>query len=184
MKKLTVQILVLLLILSLSLQTIPTFARAEAKLLPIAPQITGQKSVETLFLQEEEHFNLVPDRPEPYQRLLQYADLPQEMREHLQRESVIPGQLNYIAPSVKQLAQTQEQVQSFTCTDTMDVPKAECEALVALYSSTNGAGWTNNSGWLSGTTVDPWYGVTVTSGDVTNLYLPSNELTGSIPPTG
>jgi hypothetical protein len=29
-----------------------------------------------------------------------------------------------------------------------EIPKTECEALVALYDSTNGPGWTNHSGCL------------------------------------
>jgi len=43
----------------------------------------------------------------------------------------------------------------FQCSDTMDVPQTECEALVALYNSTNGPSWTNGTNWLTGTTVDP-----------------------------
>ncbi|MFK7954353.1 MAG: leucine-rich repeat domain-containing protein, partial [Ekhidna sp.] len=53
-------------------------------------------------------------------------------------------------------------------------------ALVALYNSTNGASWTDNTNWLSGT-LDTWVGVTVIDGRVTNLNLQSNEIQGSIP---
>jgi len=54
-------------------------------------------------------------------------------------------------------------------------------ALVALYNSTNGAGWINNTGWLTDS-VYKWYGVTVDiNGRITNLNLSNNLLTGAIP---
>ena len=49
--------------------------------------------------------------------------------------------------------------------------------LMALYNSTNGPGWTNNTGWVDGaamTNCDPcngWYGVTCTNGRVTCIDL-------------
>jgi hypothetical protein len=33
------------------------------------------------------------------------------------------------------------------CADVTEIPQSECEALVALYTSTNGTEWTNNTGW-------------------------------------
>lgn len=61
-------------------------------------------------------------------------------------------------------------------------------ALEALYTGTNGANWSNNSGWLmdcdpcgeqSGS---PWYGVTCDgTGRVTKLNLSNNQLSGTIP---
>jgi len=53
-------------------------------------------------------------------------------------------------------------------------------ALVALYDSTNGDNWTNNTNWKSGP-VSTWYGVTVTNGRVTELDLDNNNLVGIIP---
>lgn len=53
-------------------------------------------------------------------------------------------------------------------------------ALVALYDSTNGAGWWNNSNWLSGA-LNTWYGLTVTGGAVTSVNLSSNNLVGTLP---
>ncbi|WP_247235536.1 leucine-rich repeat domain-containing protein [Telluribacter sp. SYSU D00476] len=56
-------------------------------------------------------------------------------------------------------------------------------ALVDLYNSTNGAGWTNKTNWLTG--CDPcsggWYGITCTNGRVTQLDLNSNSLQGTLP---
>lgn len=66
------------------------------------------------------------------------------------------------------------------------IPAHERAALIALYNSTNGDGWTNNSGWLgSPGTEGSWYGVTVSFTDsgehVTELWLVDNKLSGSIP---
>ena len=69
--------------------------------------------------------------------------------------------------------------------------QVEITALRDLYTSANGANWTNNSGWPSSvvawdtiTTVVQlagWYGVTVGNGDVTILNLTSNNLVGNLP---
>ena len=64
--------------------------------------------------------------------------------------------------------------------------KLDCEALVDLYISTNGNGWTDNGGWLVTSNFCSWYGVTCSTTPpqvVTSLWLTSNNLSGSIPPT-
>lgn len=65
------------------------------------------------------------------------------------------------------------------------VPDAiELAALRALYTSTNGPAWTNHTNWLQGTTLaeaSTWYGVTVRDGDVQQLNLYSNRLSGPLP---
>jgi len=53
-------------------------------------------------------------------------------------------------------------------------------ALVELYNATDGANWTNNTNWLTGT-VNTWAGVTVTGNSVTTLSLPNNGLSGTLP---
>jgi len=68
------------------------------------------------------------------------------------------------------------------CDGVSQIPQGECQALVALYNSTNGSGWTNHSGWLATDTPCSWYGVTCDAGHVTWLSLSINQLTGSIPP--
>lgn len=45
----------------------------------------------------------------------------------------------------------------FTRTD--HVPRAECEALVALYTGTNGDAWTNTGSWFGTTDVEQRFGV-------------------------
>ena len=55
-------------------------------------------------------------------------------------------------------------------------------ALVALYNAANGAGWRNNTNWLSDEPLGEWFGVsTDAEGRVESLTLRSNNLSGSIP---
>jgi len=54
-------------------------------------------------------------------------------------------------------------------------------ALVALYDSTDGDNWTDNTGWKTDT-VGAWYGIYMENGRVVNVYLQGNNLNGSIPP--
>ncbi|MFC1483702.1 fibronectin type III domain-containing protein [Candidatus Neomarinimicrobiota bacterium] len=53
-------------------------------------------------------------------------------------------------------------------------------ALVVLYDSTNGAGWSNSTNWLTGP-ISTWYGVEVIDQRVTSVNLQSNNLTGPLP---
>lgn len=73
-------------------------------------------------------------------------------------------------------------VAGFGCGAVTEIPQTECEALVALYDSTNGPGWTGSTGWLSTNTPCTWRGVSCSSGHVTNIDLADNQLSGSIPP--
>jgi len=115
------------------------------------------------------------------------------LEEHL-REEGMPEELlsheygsdhqekpEYIPPSAEVIAQTKAQVDSFSCASVTDVPRIECEALVALYQSTNGAGWYHNDNWLVTNTVDTWRGISIFSGHVSSIDLYNNQLNGSIP---
>jgi Leucine-rich repeat (LRR) protein len=66
------------------------------------------------------------------------------------------------------------------------VSPAELEALIAIYQSTDGDNWENNTGWdLTASPAEVnsnWYGITVQGGHVRNLNLSNNRLRGSIPP--
>jgi Leucine-rich repeat (LRR) protein len=67
------------------------------------------------------------------------------------------------------------------CASVADIPSGDCNVLADLYNTTNGAGWTNKSGWLSSNTACSWYGVTCAGGRVTQLRLQANNLNGAIP---
>jgi hypothetical protein len=74
------------------------------------------------------------------------------------------------------------------------IPPQEREALIALYNSTNGDNWTDNSGWktpplhtdgfaLPGTE-NTWYGITCDSGNaaVQRIQMYGQNMDGTIPP--
>jgi len=64
------------------------------------------------------------------------------------------------------------------------IPTAERDALIAFYTSTNGAGWSNKTNWLGAVGTEcTWHGV-VCDGtpNVLQLSMVSNGLSGSIPP--
>jgi len=71
--------------------------------------------------------------------------------------------------------------QPFTCNNVTEIPDVECAALVALYRSTNGSEWRDNSGWLSENSPCAWAGVNCTNGRVDQLFLEGNQLTGFLP---
>ncbi len=71
------------------------------------------------------------------------------------------------------------------CTGLTGVAQTECNALIALYTATDGDQWIVNDQWLSttpGVSHCDWHGVTCTDGQVTALELSRNRLTGSLPP--
>jgi Leucine-rich repeat (LRR) protein len=70
----------------------------------------------------------------------------------------------------------------FDCQEVSEIPPAECEALAALYTSTNGDNWLFNNNWLKTSTPSNWAGVGVAGGHITILDLESFRLTGTIPP--
>jgi len=67
------------------------------------------------------------------------------------------------------------------CDEVTEIPTAQCEALVALYDSTNGDNWKNNSGWKQTNTPCSWFGVTCNGNSVIKLTLGGNDLTGTMP---
>ncbi|NJP06696.1 MAG: hypothetical protein HC837_14260, partial [Chloroflexaceae bacterium] len=80
------------------------------------------------------------------------------------------------------LAPTSVQAQTITnCVTQTAVTETECEALLALYTATDGDNWANNTSWGQDNYVCSWYGITCTDGSVTSLNLGSNNLSGSIP---
>jgi hypothetical protein len=69
---------------------------------------------------------------------------------------------------------------AFSCKKVSEIPKNECNALVALYDSTKGQNWENNSGWKVTNSPCSWIGVSCLGGHVTELSLVNNNLKGSI----
>ena len=70
---------------------------------------------------------------------------------------------------------------SIYCVNVTEIPTSECEALVVLYTITDGDNWTENTDWLVTNTPCSWFGITCESGNVLDLSLPNNNLVGSIP---
>lgn len=68
----------------------------------------------------------------------------------------------------------------FGATTAAQVSSQDSLALVALYNSTDGPNWDNKENWLT-TPVSTWYGITVTSNQVTRVIIPNNNLTGQVP---
>lgn len=68
----------------------------------------------------------------------------------------------------------------FTVTVGSCVPATERNALIALYTATDGANWVNNTNWLSADE-DTWFGVSVSGCHVTGIFLNNNGLSGSLP---
>ena len=69
----------------------------------------------------------------------------------------------------------------FDCGNVTEIPQVECEALVALYESTDGDNWNHNTDWLATNTPCSWYGVTCEAEHVTMLKLPGNNAQGALP---
>jgi hypothetical protein len=57
------------------------------------------------------------------------------------------------------------------CATVTQIPQAECDALVDLYTSTDGSQWRNNTGWNLTNTPCNWYGVSCNGEHVIRLYL-------------
>ncbi len=59
---------------------------------------------------------------------------------------------------------------------------SQAELLSALYEATDGDGWDKNTGWLTASDINDWYGITTTEdGSVVEIDLYNNNLKGSIP---
>jgi hypothetical protein len=88
----------------------------------------------------------------------------------------------------RELTPTEVRRLAFNCGDptggtnaVTDISTAECHGLADLYLATNGASWTNSTGWLGARSACSWYGVFCANGHVVALTLPSNNLTGTLP---
>ncbi len=97
-----------------------------------------------------------------------------------------PGETITIRVTPKDIPATNDYGEFGICAYDASVPcHPDYPALVSFYNATNGASWTNKSGWVnyaSNCNVCTWFGVVCnTSGRVTALNLGNNHLTGSLP---
>jgi Leucine-rich repeat (LRR) protein len=67
------------------------------------------------------------------------------------------------------------------CAAVTEIPSTECQALIALYNSTDGANWWDNTEWNVTNSPCSWYGITCNVGYVTGIDLRGNRLSGYIP---
>lgn len=130
--------------------------------------------------EKEFEMEIEAERQRILEEQLREEGMPEELLSH-EYGSDPQEKPEYIPPSAEVIAQTKAQVDSFSCASVTDVPVIECEALVALYQSTNGAFWSRHDNWLVTNTVGNWYGITISSGHVSYTTLYYNNLNGSIP---
>jgi Leucine-rich repeat (LRR) protein/murein DD-endopeptidase MepM/ murein hydrolase activator NlpD len=186
MKKQLIHSLAFIVILSFLVQPIPTFAKSnQVKIPDSSPKSVAQTPTPFDPDNESEDQNLdieiEVERQHILEEHLREEGLPEELLSH-EYSSNLPEEREYVPPSDEIIAQTKAQVDSFSCADVIDVPESECEALVALYESANGAGWSSNYNWLVSNTVNNWYGIVVESGHVTTIsFIDGNNLVGNIP---
>ncbi|MCI0471067.1 MAG: hypothetical protein L0Y73_05360, partial [Candidatus Aminicenantes bacterium] len=105
----------------------------------------------------------------------------------------ITGQYLLPADEIYPRSQVGLEEKNFPAGNLRAVPYKERAALIALYNSTNGAAWTDNSGWKEPPlaadgfsahgTENTWAGITCndTNSTVERIDLPGNNLAGSIP---
>ncbi|MDM8565990.1 S8 family serine peptidase [Candidatus Halobeggiatoa sp. HSG11] len=67
------------------------------------------------------------------------------------------------------------------CNAVTEISKVECESLLQLYNSTDGANWKSNYGWNVTNMPCSWYAISCTNGSVTNIDLRFSNLNGTIP---
>ena len=67
----------------------------------------------------------------------------------------------------------------FSCANVSEIPQSHCNALVALYSSTDGSNWLTKTGWLQTNTPCSWYGILCREGQL-EINLQNNHLTGTL----
>ncbi len=93
-----------------------------------------------------------------------------------------------VAALLLQTAAVQAAFSTVNCTNaahlaTLGIPQVECQALEALWTSTDGfQQWNDNTGWDTLTAADAWFGITVTGGQVTAIDLHTNHMVGPLPP--
>ena len=68
------------------------------------------------------------------------------------------------------------------CTGVTQIPRSECEALIAFHTAVHGSDWPRGTGWFETTTPCAWRGLTCAAGHVTRIDLSMFQLRGIISP--
>ncbi|MDM8528045.1 FG-GAP-like repeat-containing protein [Anaerolineales bacterium HSG24] len=74
-------------------------------------------------------------------------------------------------------------VTNFSCSAVNQIPTNQCNALLSLYNSTNGASWSDvaSNNWTVTDTPCSWTGITCSGGQVTEISRDGKNLVGVIP---
>ncbi|WP_192085651.1 hypothetical protein [Algoriphagus sp. Y33] len=125
--------------------------------------------------------------PEQKQELVAFEQMQAEIiqQEKLRLEQRKQEELQSIQTGMGKTAKQESMSQT---TMSAGLPtQAEYDALMDFYQATNGANWTNNTGWSSANPnviqdVSGFYGIhTNANGNVTGIFMSSNKVLGEIP---
>jgi Leucine-rich repeat (LRR) protein len=75
------------------------------------------------------------------------------------------------------------EIEVANCPTQIEIPLAECEALVTLYRNTNGSDWTDSpqNNWNTTNTPCSWTGIICQNGQVTQINRANQNLVGTLP---
>ena len=59
--------------------------------------------------------------------------------------------------------------------------KDQIKLLTNFFELTDGGNWTNKLNWGTSSPPTEWYGITITNGKISEISLPSNNLSGHLP---
>lgn len=97
-------------------------------------------------------------------------------------EEPLQGELDEVRIYNRALTPSAIRDMAFTCALVSEIPQIECQALVALYASTDGDQWRDNQGWLRTNTPCSWSGIFCNRGRVTDFFWVANQMRGALPP--
>ncbi len=115
-----------------------------------------------------------------------WTDITADLPAAVVQSTLPPLAINPEIPSVLYAGLTTQAGGVFvqTLTTLPGFPPGQRQALIDLYTSTNGASWTSSTNWNGAAGTEcTWYGVTCDGGETTvrQLDLPANNLVGTIP---
>ena len=84
-----------------------------------------------------------------------------------------------VKPATSKLATSNQT--TINCALLSDVSQLECEAVLALYASTDGPNWITNTGWMKTSTICQWHGIVCRDNRIVMIVLARNGLRGTLP---